>query len=144
MPKKYMEPKEPKGDYPPGPPAEIKPGKATKSRGQQFRRDGLGFSERDKNQPEWKRFHELVAGTTLIAFVIDADMTDNVNAVAGHIRAGKYTIGTAEKRDKGWILQRPIECTRVTDPNYILHPPCVIRGGFKKLKVAIITGVKSD
>ena len=123
--------------------AKIKPGKVTKSHGRQFRRDGMGFNEADKKQPEWKRFHELVAGTTLLEFVIDADMTDNVNAVAGHIRAGKYTVGTVEQRGEGWILQRPIECKRITDPDYVLPPPCVIRGGFKKLKVAIITGVKS-
>lgn len=140
--KKIMEPKEPKGKYPPGPPAAIKPKKTAKSRGRQFRRDGMGFSESDKNQPEWKRFHELEEGTTLEAFIADADMAENPKAAHGAIRAGRYSVGKAEQRGDGWVLERPIECTRVTNPKFVLRPPCVIRGGWKQQKVAIITGVK--
>lgn len=120
------------------------PGKTKKARGRQFRRDGMGQREADKNQPEWKRFWELKRGTTLKQFVADSGMSPNENAAAGHIRAGRIMIGKAEQRDKGWILERPIDCVRVTDPNFVIVPPCVIRGGWKDKKVAIITGVKRD
>ena len=119
------------------------PGRTTTSRGRQFRRDGMGQHEADKNQPEWKRFHELKVGTTLVAFVADSGMSPDYNAAAGHIRAGRITIGEARQQGPGWVLERPLECTRVTDPQYVIVPPCVIRGGWKEKKVAIITGVAS-
>jgi len=118
-------------------------GRATTSRGRQFRRDGMGQHEADKNQPEWKRFHELKVGTTLVEFVSDSGLVPTINAAAGHIRAGRITIGKAEQLGPGWVLERPLECTRVIDPQYVIVPPCVIRGGWKNQKVAIITGVAS-
>jgi len=102
----------------------------------------MGARERDKDQPEWKRFWELEPGTTLVEFVADCGMSPDANAAAGHIRAGRVTIGWAEPRgSQAWVLQRPIECERITDPNYEIKPPCVIRGGWKDKKVAIVVSV---
>jgi len=104
----------------------------------------MGAEEKDKEQPEWKRFWALMPGTTLMEFVADSGMSPDENAAAGHIRAGRVTIGWAERRgDQAWVLQRPIECERITDPNYVLVPPCVVRGGWKDKKVAIIVDVAS-
>ena len=125
-------------------PAKIKPGKTKEVRGRQFRRDGIGFNEVDKKQPEIKPFHDLKEGTTLAEFVADSDMCENPKSAEGQIKGGKYTVGTAKRQGEGWVLQRPIECVRIRDPKYVLRPPCVVRGGFDGLKVAIITGSKSE
>lgn len=121
--------------------AKKRPDQTEKARGRKFRPDGLGRGMKDKKQPEWKHFDSLEAGTTLLEFLVDSGLEANAGQAAGAIRAGRYTIGGAERMTEGtWRLDRPIECARITDPDFVLKPPCVVRGGWKSLKAAIIKG----